>query len=118
MAGLEPPPTPIVDDAATQTAAEHEARLQAAARRDAALTQALHAEQKAATAAQERDVAVERVRAARALAARDVTNDILADDAQSHLSDPGGDAGKDLHDTILLHEAAAIVNLHSRAVAV
>eukprot|EP00267_Zea_mays_P035684 XP_008671988.1 uncharacterized protein LOC103649506 [Zea mays] len=123
MAGLEQPP--LLDDAATQVVAEHEARLQAAARRDAALAQALQAEQEAATAAQERDVAAERVRAAleraahaRALAAQTAADGSPVDDNQSHLSDPAGGADKGLHDAILLHEAAAIVNLHSQAVAV
>jgi hypothetical protein len=49
MAGLEQPP--LIDDVATQVAAEHEAHLQATARRDAALAQALQAEQEATTVA-------------------------------------------------------------------
>jgi hypothetical protein len=71
-------------------------------------------------------VVAERVRAAlaradcaRALAAQDATNDIPNDnDAQFHISEPTGDAAKGLRDAILLHEAAAIVNLHSQVVAV
>jgi hypothetical protein len=49
----------------------------------------------------------------RALAAQTATDGSPVDDNQSHLYDPAGGADKGLHDAILLHEAAAIVNLHS-----
>jgi hypothetical protein len=125
MAPSDLPPPLAVDDTAALTAADHEARLQAAARRDVALAQALQAEQEVATAAQERDVAVEHVHAAlaratraRTLTAQDATNDIPSDDAHSHISEPAGDAYRGLLDAILFHKAAAIVNLHSQVVVV
>jgi hypothetical protein len=92
------------------------------ARCDAALAKAQEAEEEAIVAAKERDTAADRARAThqRAAAARAEAALVAPDadgDVASHVSDEAvPDA--DLHKAMLVHEAAAIVNLHHHAAGV
>ncbi|XP_039788363.1 uncharacterized protein LOC120654781 [Panicum virgatum] len=106
-------------DAEAQKQADARAARQAA--HDAALERARLAEEEAAAASEERDDADARVRAAldhaalERKAAADPDDDDI--DSASEVSVPG-DAGGDLHDALLIHEVAALLNLHTQAVAV
>ena len=118
-------PAGEIDPEASKSAAERAAeaeRLEAA--RAAALERASQAEEEAAAAVRDRDEAAARARAALDRAAKERA----AAAASSPITEsPGDDAGdspkpyagkQDLQDALLLHEAAAIMNLHAQAVGV
>ena len=118
-------PASEIDPEASKSAAERAAeaeRLEAA--RAAALERASQAEEEAAAAVRDRDEAAARARAALDRAAKERA----AAAASSPITEsPGDDAGdspkpyagkQDLQDALLLHEAAAIMNLHAQAVGV
>nr|XP_034580734.1 pentatricopeptide repeat-containing protein At2g35030, mitochondrial-like [Setaria viridis] len=100
-------------EAAKRTADERTARKEA---RAAALASAVKAEEEAATAAQERDAAVARLRVTEECkgAPPDFEEEDAVDDA-SAVSDP---VPNDTHQAMLLHKAAAVLNLHAQAVVV
>ncbi|XP_039778489.1 uncharacterized protein LOC120645819 [Panicum virgatum] len=129
MAGLtdltDATPAGEIDPEASKSAVERAAeaeRLEAA--RAAALERASQAEEEAAAAVRDRDEAATRARAALDRAAKERA----AAAASSPITEsPGDDAGdspkpyagkQDLQDALLLHEAAAIMNLHAQAVGV
>jgi hypothetical protein len=97
------------------------------ARRDSSLTEAKRAEDEAAAAAADRDTAANRTRAAlkraasahaeAALGDPDAPKDAADADLKDHNSDRGN-PDHDLHQAMLLHEAAVIVNLHHHAAGV
>jgi hypothetical protein len=90
---------------------------QLAETRRAALAEAEAAEQEAAAASTARDAVVERVRAALAKAAKARANAAAAADP----ADPAGDDHEedtDISRAMILHEAAAVLNLHAQAVSV
>jgi hypothetical protein len=120
-------PTPSESAAAALKKGKHLTAEELQARRDSALAQAKEAEDEAATATTDRDVAANRARdalkhaaAARAEAALGNPN-TLKDDAPDDLKDDAPDASNrghpdhDLHQAMLLHEAATVVNLHHHA---
>jgi len=80
----------------------------------------LATEQEAAAATQERDAAAQRVRDAHSKAARERAIAAEGDpDAQCEDDDASIDTGdNDLHQAVLAHEAAALVNLHAQAIGV
>nr|XP_034604633.1 uncharacterized protein LOC117864615 [Setaria viridis] len=109
-------------DAAPQEAAADSARLDAAraqrqATRNAALARAVATEAAAATAARDRDDAEARIREALALAAaaRPEANPASDDDSVVHAD---ADDNLDAHRALLMHEAAALLQLHAQAAAV
>jgi len=112
---------PEASKRATERAAEAE-RLEAA--RVAALERAAQAEEEAAAAVRDRDDAAARARAALDRAAKECAAAAASSPITESPGDDDGDspkpyAGKqDLHDALLLHEAAAIMNLHAQAVSV
>ncbi|XP_072147853.1 uncharacterized protein [Setaria viridis] len=91
----------------------------AAEARAAALARVVMAEAEAAAAAQERDVADARLRKALARAAHECKGappDSDEEDASADLSDLL-DQAPDTHQDMMLHEAAAVLNLQAQAVA-
>jgi hypothetical protein len=113
--------------AATITGAEEGQRLHAAQlARAAARTWARDAEREAADTTRERDAADVRIRDALARAAQARAAADLDDDVGSHQSDLDADqhdldtnpAVPDARAALLIHEAAALINLHAQAVAV
>ena len=129
MAGLtdltDATPAGEIDPEASKSAAERAAeaeRLEAA--RAAALERASQAEEEAAAAVRDRDEAAARARAALDRAAKERATAAASSPITESPGDDAGDspkpyAGKqDLQDALLLHEAAAIMNLHAQAVGV
>ena len=93
------------------------------AERAAALARPKEAEKEAAAASKERDDAATRARAALECAAheRKAAAAALNATASNHTDESVSVHGKrpsDLHGALLLHEAAALLNLHAQAVAV
>ena len=80
------------------------------------LARAAEAEEEAAAAAKERDATAARARNALARAERECDAALPSDDDTDYRDADGTppDSGpRDLHHALLLHEAAAIVNLHA-----
>jgi hypothetical protein len=96
---------------------EEEERVTRIAARDAALSRAQEAEKEAAAAAKDREDTDARARAALQHATRErkATADAI-DDANNHHAEAS--VHGDLHGALLLHEAAALLNLHAQAIAV
>jgi hypothetical protein len=108
-----PPAASIVDPA--EQARRNVAKQQLVETRRTALAEAQAAEQEAAAASAARDVATERVRVALAKAAKARADAAAAADP----TDPADNDHKDDTDisrAMILHEAAAVLNLHAQAV--
>jgi hypothetical protein len=106
---VDPADQPRQDgDAPSQTDAEARCAL-----REAALAAAQAAEQEAADASNERDAAAERVRAALARAVK-----AQADVAVDPVEQPHAGGDMSVTHAMVLHEAAAVLNLHAQAVSV
>jgi len=99
-------------------AAAEQARAARCAARQAALTRALEAEQEAAAAAQEQEAAAARARDALARAAAERKAAAPSDDEDGDDSSAVDSEPPATPDPLLLHEAAALLNLHAQAVAV
>lgn len=135
MAGSTTPPAPAADAAASAAEAARareaelkrldDARLARQAARDAALAHALEAEQEAAAATTERDAAAARVRDALARAASARAAAAAAEELEGPPVNDDDDGASiashqtahvpDVHAAMLLHEAAAVLNLHTQA---
>ena len=95
---------------------EEEERAACIATRDATLSRAQEAEKEAAAAAKDREDADACARAVlqRAAHERKAAADAI-DNANNHHAEPSvhGDSPGDLHGALLLHAAAALLNLHA-----
>jgi hypothetical protein len=111
-------PAPSVDDPAKQARRDADAaKQQLAETRCAALAEAQAAEQEAAAASAARDAAADRVRAALAKAAKARADAAVSVDP----ADPAGDdheGDTDISRAMILHEVAAVLNLHAQSVSV
>ena len=115
-------------DAVAQRLAQEKANAAAAAAqraerarqeaRDAALARVVQAEDEAKAAAAERDAAAQRASDALARAAKERAAAAVAITPKSSGAPPGGAPMPDLHAAMLHHEAMALLQLHSKAVAV
>jgi hypothetical protein len=84
---------------------------------DAALARLAQAEEEAANASKARDAAITRADRERALAATALQPSTPEESSTGGSASPAGGPA-DLHSTLLLQEAAALLNLHAQAVAV
>ena len=128
MAGSTPPQdavdgSPDADHLAAEEQRRADRAVERAAARAAALELAQAAELEAAAASKERDAAATRARDAlkraadaRAVADAPSSDDEAEDDADT--KDAKVVHGSDLHQAMLMHEAATVLNLHAQAVAV